>query len=546
MDAAPASQQPWMAVTSARLVGPRMATWSPGAMPRAWRAAATAQASSWSWPTGRCRRRRTEPTKVTVGRRGALEPADDGRGEACGRTPGTGAARDAGTRTAGHPRRGRQETGGCGPVIADRQVHRRCRGTERRRHGDRRPRAPLHRRAGGRDRAPLAGPVGRRAHLRGAQPGRPPGRARRGSPAGPKLFILDMFPYPSGAGLHVGHPLGYIGTDVYGRYQADDRATTCCTPWATTPSACRPSSTPSQTGTHPRSPPRRTSPTTAASCAGWAWPTTPAAASPPPTRPTTAGRSGSSCRSSNAWYDADADRARPIAELLDEFDGRRPARRPTAAVGGSSPLRAAPRRRRPPPGLPRRGRRSTGARGWARCWPTRRSPPTGRSDRGNFPVFRRNLRQWMMRITAYADRLHRRPRPPRLARPDQDDAAQLDRPLRGRPVSTSRRRRRAHRGVHHPARHPVRRHVHGAGARAPPGRRPDRRRLARAALRPRGPAAPPPRREAIAAYRAGGRGQDRPGAPGRGPGQDRRVHRRRSPSTRPTASRSRSSSPTTC
>ena len=34
-----------------------------------------------------------------------------------------------------------------------------------------------------------------------------------------KLFVLDMFPYPSGAGLHVGHPLGYIGTDSYGRYQ---------------------------------------------------------------------------------------------------------------------------------------------------------------------------------------------------------------------------------------------------------------------------------------------------------------------------------------
>src|SRR5687767_10078511 len=33
------------------------------------------------------------------------------------------------------------------------------------------------------------------------------------------LFILDMFPYPSGAGLHVGHPLGFIGTDVYGRYK---------------------------------------------------------------------------------------------------------------------------------------------------------------------------------------------------------------------------------------------------------------------------------------------------------------------------------------
>src|SRR5258706_6733403 len=34
-----------------------------------------------------------------------------------------------------------------------------------------------------------------------------------------KLFVLDMFPYRSGAGLHVGHPLGYIGTDCFGRFQ---------------------------------------------------------------------------------------------------------------------------------------------------------------------------------------------------------------------------------------------------------------------------------------------------------------------------------------
>src|SRR5260221_14696806 len=34
-----------------------------------------------------------------------------------------------------------------------------------------------------------------------------------------KLYVLDMFPYPSGAGLHVGHPLGYIGTDVFARFQ---------------------------------------------------------------------------------------------------------------------------------------------------------------------------------------------------------------------------------------------------------------------------------------------------------------------------------------
>ncbi|MBU0717835.1 MAG: class I tRNA ligase family protein, partial [Planctomycetes bacterium] len=35
----------------------------------------------------------------------------------------------------------------------------------------------------------------------------------------PKFYILDMFPYPSGAGLHVGHPLGYCATDIIGRYK---------------------------------------------------------------------------------------------------------------------------------------------------------------------------------------------------------------------------------------------------------------------------------------------------------------------------------------
>src|SRR5437762_3168028 len=45
-------------------------------------------------------------------------------------------------------------------------------------------------------------------------PGEPGFDARR-----PKQFVLDMFPYPSGVGLHVGHPLGYIATDIVARYQ---------------------------------------------------------------------------------------------------------------------------------------------------------------------------------------------------------------------------------------------------------------------------------------------------------------------------------------
>ena len=34
-----------------------------------------------------------------------------------------------------------------------------------------------------------------------------------------KLYVLNMFPYPSGAGLHVGHPLGYIASDIYARFK---------------------------------------------------------------------------------------------------------------------------------------------------------------------------------------------------------------------------------------------------------------------------------------------------------------------------------------
>ena len=49
------------------------------------------------------------------------------------------------------------------------------------------------------------------------------GRARRrsapsGTPGRSKLYVLDMFPYPSGAGLHVGHPEGYTATDIVARY----------------------------------------------------------------------------------------------------------------------------------------------------------------------------------------------------------------------------------------------------------------------------------------------------------------------------------------
>ena len=95
----------------------------------------------------------------------------------------------------------------------------------------------------------------------------------------PKMYVHDMFPYPSGDGLHVGHPLGYIGTDVFTRYKRMN-GFNVLHPMGFDAFGLPAEQFAVQTGTHPAL-------------------TTAAARSPPPTRPTTAGRSGSSCRSSS-------------------------------------------------------------------------------------------------------------------------------------------------------------------------------------------------------------------------------------------------------
>ncbi|WP_410810972.1 leucine--tRNA ligase [Micromonospora sp. 067-2] len=218
-----------------------------------------------------------------------------------------------------------------------------------------------------------------------------------------KLYVLDMFPYPSGAGLHVGHPLGYIGTDCYARYQrmagrnvlhamGFDAFGLPAEQYAV------------QTGTHPRT-------TTVANVERYK------------AQLRRLGLAHDERRSVatidtdfyrwtqwiflqifNSWYDRDAGRARPIAELIAEFEGGNRATPDGRAWAGLSVAE-----RRQVVDDHRLAYVSQAPVNWCPGLGTvlanEEVTADGRSDRGNFPVFKRNLKQWMMRITAYGDRL---------------------------------------------------------------------------------------------------------------------------------------------
>ncbi|MCG5467160.1 leucine--tRNA ligase [Micromonospora sp. LAH09] len=218
-----------------------------------------------------------------------------------------------------------------------------------------------------------------------------------------KLYVLDMFPYPSGAGLHVGHPLGYIGTDCYARYQrmagrnvlhamGFDAFGLPAEQYAV------------QTGTHPRT-------TTVANIERYK------------AQLRRLGLAHDERRSVatidtdfyrwtqwiflqifNSWYDRDAGRARPIAELIAEFEG---GNRPTPDGRAWAELSVAERRQVVDDH--RLAYVSEAPVNWCPGLGTvlanEEVTADGRSDRGNFPVFKRNLKQWKMRITAYGDRL---------------------------------------------------------------------------------------------------------------------------------------------
>ncbi|WP_030563997.1 leucine--tRNA ligase [Streptomyces aureocirculatus] len=220
----------------------------------------------------------------------------------------------------------------------------------------------------------------------------------------PKKFIMDMFPYPSGAGLHVGHPLGYIATDVFARYQrmtghnvlhslGFDAFGLPAEQYAV------------QTGTHPRvsteanienmkaqlralglgHDKRRSFATIDRDYYKWTqW---------------------IFLQIFNSWYDDEAKKARPVADLIAQFEsGER------AVPGSTRAWHALDAKERADvlSGF-RLAYASDAPVNWCPGLGTvlanEEVTADGRSERGNFPVFKSKLRQWNMRITAYADRL---------------------------------------------------------------------------------------------------------------------------------------------
>ncbi|MCQ3806996.1 MAG: leucine--tRNA ligase [Acidimicrobiaceae bacterium] len=219
----------------------------------------------------------------------------------------------------------------------------------------------------------------------------------------PKLFIMDMFPYPSGVGLHVGHPLGFIATDVYARYKRMSGFNVLHT-MGFDAFGLPAEEHARQTGEHPRANTERNIVNMSRQLArlglGHDERRSFATTDPDYYRWT----QWIFLQLFDAWFDPETGRARPIGELIGEFDSA--VRVPKggedwAATDQSERLKILSQYRlayvdeAPVNWCP----------GLGTVLSNEEVTAEGLSERGNFAVFQRPLKQWMLRITAYADRL---------------------------------------------------------------------------------------------------------------------------------------------
>ena len=165
------------------------------------------------------------------------------------------------------------------------------------------------------------------------------------------MFVLDMFPYPSGTGLHVGHPLGFIGTDIYSRYKRMTGYNVMYTMGFDAfglPAEQYAVQTGAAPGDHDRT---RTSPTTAGNCAGWVSATTPRRSVSTTDPGYYRWTQWIFLQIFNSWYDDEAGRARPIGELVDAVRVGTSNRGRRSGVGRAVPGRTPHRDRRPSSGV---------------------------------------------------------------------------------------------------------------------------------------------------------------------------------------------------
>jgi len=222
----------------------------------------------------------------------------------------------------------------------------------------------------------------------------------------PKLFVLDMFPYPSGSGLHVGHPLGYIGTDVYSRFKTMS-GFNVLHPMGFDAFGLPAEQYAVQTGQHPRVTTEQNIATMRRQMErlglGIDWRRCVATTDVPYYRWT----QWIFLRLFGAFYDVEAARARPIEDLVAELDaGTRRAELDGVPTDWAS-LPAGERRR--VVDAHRLVYLDDALVNWCPALGTvlanEEVTSEGRSERGNFPVHKVPLKQWKMRITAYAERL---------------------------------------------------------------------------------------------------------------------------------------------
>mgnify|MGYP000123799937 CR=1 FL=1 len=241
-----------------------------------------------------------------------------------------------------------------------------------------------------------------------------------------KYYVLDFFPYPSGAGLHVGHPEGYTATDILARYRRM-RGDNVLHPMGWDAFGLPAEQYAVETNTHPRI-------TTEQNIArfrtqlrrlgfSYDWSRELATTDPAYYRWT----QWIFLQLFEHYYDASAQKARPIAHLVQALEAEQLVVRFDGEIVPA-----------PLPGLQQMGALPVGLRFWHELSEVERRDiidgqrlaylaevpvnwcpalgtvlaneevtAEGRSERGDHPVFRRPLRQWMLRITAYADRLER-------------------------------------------------------------------------------------------------------------------------------------------